>query len=273
MVQIKNRAIIGIMLSISFIVMIHYNSSFLATSVGAISSFFLYPVLYTQKICVDQVWYWLKNRQDLADLKKEYQRLVKEKDELLATVIEAQGMNHYANNTAELQQFKKRYERTGERVVQVLARHLSDNNQFFLLNAGASQGIEKDMVALCGNCLIGKVDRVYPWYCKVTLITDITCKVGVMCAQTGSLGIHVGQNRADCAEVMHVSHLAKVSKGDMILSSGEGLIFPQGFCLGMIDRLECGDLFYAIKVVPVIDFYSLQYCTLLAKSVIEEGTI
>jgi len=69
----------------------------------------------------------------------------------------------------------------------------------------------------------------------------------------------------------YVSHLEDVKMDDMLLSTGDGLIFPNGFALGKITKIEQGGLFYDIEVKPSLDFHTLRYCTLLTKDDIENG--
>jgi len=246
-------------------------SFFYFSTVGTISSCCLYPVLRIQEFFITPIQHWLDDRSTIAQLTQRCILLQKERDLIFSENVALKGLRCHAQKIDELLQFKKRYERTGERVVQVLARHLSSHNQFFLINAGSQQGIKKGMVALYGNCLLGKVADVYPWYCKVHLITDAECKVAAVGDQSGASGIHEGINNSEKTMMRYVSHLEKIHKGDLLLSSGEGLIFPQGFALGSIVDVEQGDLFYSIIVQPAVNFYTVQYCTLLAKSDIENG--
>ena len=136
------------------------------------------------------------------------------------------------------------------------------------------------MVALYNNNIVGKVIEVYPWYCKVCLITDADCKIAASSfislnanksirVQKGASGIHEGINNAMFTTLRYVSHLESVNVGDTILSNGEGLIFPKGFALGKITQAHKGELFYEITVQPILDLQSLQYCTLIAKEDIE----
>jgi len=184
----------------------------------------------------------------------------------------------YADETDELRMFNKQYALQKGCVAQVLARHFSASNQFFLVDVGSAQGIKKDMVALYGNAIVGRVAEVYPWYCKVSLITDVDCKVAVLCASfsaqsrktnkvalKGASGIHEGINNTTCTTLRHVSHLESIYVGDDVLSSGEGLVFPKGFLLGKVTTAEKGELFYTIFVQPSLDFQTLRYCTLIAK--------
>lgn len=267
----KNSIAVSILFVISAFFICRYCYFFGASTTSTISSCFVYPVLRIQQSLIEPIQQWLGNRMSFAQLQEKYAALADERTQLMAENIALKSGNYYTRSIADLMEFKKRYEKTGERVVQVLARHLSADNQFFLVNAGSRHGVQKDMVALYGNCLIGRVAHVYPWYCKVYLITDSQCKVAAACTNTGATGIHEGINSDLQTTLSHVSHLEKVEVGDMLISSGEGLVFPQGFGLGTIMTAERGDLVYTIVVKPLVDFNAVRYCTLLAKSESENG--
>lgn len=267
----KNSIAVSIIFVISAFFVCRYCYFFGVSTTSAISSCFIYPVLRIQQSLIEPIQQLLGNRMSFAELQEKYAALADERTQLMAENIALKSGNYYTRSIADLMVFKKRYEKTGERVVQVLARHLSAENQFFLVSAGSRHGVQKDMVALYGNCLIGRVAHVYPWYCKVYLITDSQCKVAAACAKTGATGIHEGINSELQTSLSHVSHLEKVEVGDMLISSGEGLVFPQGFGLGTIMTAERGDLVYTIVVKPLVDFSTVRYCTLLAKSESENG--
>ncbi len=63
--------------------------------------------------------------------------------------------------------------------------------------------------------------------------------------------------------------LESVAVNDVIISSGEGLVFPKGFALGTVVAADKGELFYDIMVKPALDFKTLQYCMLVAKEDVE----
>jgi rod shape-determining protein MreC len=219
------------------------------------------------------------------EFEKRIEILKKKYDDVFAENIALKAINQYVEETKELRNFNKRYLLNCGHVAQILARHFSSNNQFFLLDAGSSHGIQKGMVALYGNVIVGKVVCVYPWYCKVCLTTDADCKIAALClpsyakkfssvktlenrlerAAKSASGIHEGINSITHAVVRYVSHLESVNVGDDVFSSGEGLVFPKGFALGKIISADKGDLFYTITVQPLVDFESLQYCMLIAK--------
>ena len=222
----------------------------------------------------------------LQKLEKSLDDLRVERDALFAENIALKAMRYYAEETRELSDFNKRYLLHRGHTAQVLARHFSPNNQFFLVDAGSVNGIKKDMVALYGNAIVGRVAHVYSWYCKVSLITDADCKVASVCLSSealpcspkrsakdggkdgpkkGATGIHEGINDLSHTVMRYVSHLQSVALSDDVLSSGEGMVFPHGFALGKVIAADKGELFYTITVRPALDFQTLRYCTLIAK--------
>jgi len=65
--------------------------------------------------------------------------------------------------------------------------------------------------------------------------------------QNRSSGIHQGANKGT-TDLSYISHLERIRVGDMVLSNGEGLIFPAGFAWGTIQSAQQGDLFYTVVV-------------------------
>lgn len=169
----------------------------------------------------------------------------------------------YLENIKELSAFNKRYEEQGY-IAQVIARNFTGDAHYFLIDVGKKSGIAKDMVVLYKNSLIGKIAEVYQWYSKVCLVTDRSCKVAAFCAQTCAKGIYEGCNTQTTA-LRFVNHLSKVQEGDLILSSGEGLIFPAGFALGRISSCSTDGLYKIITAEPLCDLREIDYCVVMAK--------
>jgi len=269
MLRIKNRATILVLCFIIMFFIVRYGALIDFSTIGSLSSCAVYPFLRIQQLIVEPIKVWLDRRVLIKDLNNKIECLQKERDELYGENIILKALHYYAEETNELRNFNKKYLLERGHIVQVLARHFSSNNQFFLMNAGSRHGIKKDMVALYNNCIVGRVGEVYPWYSKIFLITDAECKVAAMCPESGACGIHEGINDEQHTVLRYVSHLKKVVLHSMILSSGEGLIFPSGFALGRIESVQKGELFYLINSKPIIDFHSLCYCVLIAKEEIE----
>jgi len=230
-----------------------------------ISSYIAYPALVFHCYAIDPVKIWFFQRKTMQKFTQKFEEVCKERDTLLAENITLRASSGYVQDIAELVTFKKQYEIPYARVAQILVRHLSDQSHFFLIDAGATQGIQVDMVAIYKNCLVGKVIEVYPWYSKIQLITDSRCKVAGYCTDTNVQGIYEGINHEHKTMLRYVSHLNHVKQDDMIMSSGEGLIFPRGFALGRVTDISPNGLCHIIMAKPLIDLRNIKYCLVIVK--------
>lgn len=233
--------------------------------VDSVSSYVMYPVLVIQKSVVDPIKSYFHKRQTLHECYALISKLQTERDQLLAENVQLNAMISYEHDIQELVDFKKQYHDAQGIVAQVLVKHFSEQSHYFLIDKGADAGIKLDMVAVFKNCLLGKVVEVFPQYSKVLLITDKLCKVAAYCPHTHATGIHEGNNQEQFSGLKYVSHLAEVEPDDLVLSSGDGLIFPRGFALGKIKTCNPEGLFYDVSVELLCDLRTINYCFVMQK--------
>lgn len=255
------RVSLAILLVIVLLMGMHY----FRKSMYSMASYLVYPVISIQYHVIDPMKQWMLKRKTIQELEKELAVLREEYDELLADMIVTRAQKLYGEGIKEILEFSKQYVDQQGVVAQVLARNFSEQHHFILINAGLQKGIELDMVVVYKNNLIGKIVEVFPWYSKACLITDQLCKVAAICSQTNTHGIHEGMNRIDQSQLCYVSHLDEVMLNDLVLSSGEGTIFPQGFALGKIDSITEDGFYKKISLKPLCDFASLDYCVVIRK--------
>ncbi len=237
-----------------------------STMAGQCASCVIYPILYMQHKLVDPFKEYFQRHKTAQEIADELATVKAEKEALQAELIVLKSTEQYHENIKELLDFKKRYSSDFVVIGQIIFKHFSPQVHFFLVDQGSKHGVQVDMIAVYNNCLIGRVCEVYPWYCKVVAITDGSCKVAAYCDHTKSCGIHVGINQLEQTNFERVSHLLPVKNGDMILSSGEGLVFPNGFGLGRIKESKKEGLWNRIVVEPLVNFKELSACALLHKS-------
>lgn len=222
-----------------------------------------YPLLVGQAYVVQPLQNIWQNWQTLRGLQHKVQTLQAELAVLQSELIVEQAVNHHTSEVAEISAFKSRYLPERSQVVQIIARQLQPEQQVFYINYGQRDGAVENLVAVYNNCLVGKISTVYPFYSKVTLVTDRICKISAYCAGTNANGIYSGTGMLHNAKLEHVNHMSEIKSGDTILSSGEGLIFPAGFALGKIITFQRCNVDYDITVAPLIDLANLKYCLLL----------
>ena len=241
-----------------------YLFSFLPT-VNTVASIVSYPILLVQRAVVVPVQTFFKQRKHQKKLEMLLADFKKKNHELRAENIKLRSCLAYSSNIAELIDFKKRYESSGATIAQVIVRHLDAQRHFLFINRGSRHGIQTDMVAVKSNGLVGRITEVYPFYSKLVPITSTSCKVAACCSRTGASGIHVGANVKQKTTLERVSHLSSVKEGDFITSSGEGLVFPRGFALGIIKDVQPGGLHHIITLEPLVDIGSVDYCVVMKK--------
>lgn len=241
--------------------------------VSACASWIAYPLILVQDSFVTP-WHTRKlekkSAQELCKAVTHYKQL---SSQLLAENIALASMQLHNQQTQELASFGKRYKTEKAVISQVILKHIADEGHFFLVDAGSKKGITLDMIAVYNNCLIGRVSEVYPYYSKITLITDKLSKVPVVCAATRAQGIHEGCNMLKEGRLEFVSHLQEMRPGDLVLSSGDGLIYPKGFAVGTVRdfSLNALGLTYIVAIEPLVDFMEIAHCYLVQKGAEYDG--
>lgn len=185
------------------------------------------------------------------------------------TVLQMQNVRlraalSFAQDIKDLHVFNQRYQGRGT-IAQVIARHITADAHYYLIDAGTDKNITKDMIVLHNNNLVGKVIEVFPWYSKVALITDRHCKVASYCYQTHAHGIAEGENVHNRLTLRYVDHLAQIADGDTVFSSGQGLVFPAGFALGTVKEHAQEGLYKTVIIEPMSNFDEIAYCLVMAK--------
>ena len=226
-------------------------------------SYLSYPNVQTN----NSIKNWFDSTRDWifksSDLQKYASDLQDQVDALQAENIALRAKGKYWQNTKEIIDFGKRYKYTDKILAQVFFKYLKPQEQCLLLNKGMNDGVERGMVAVYKNCLLGKVGSVYPQYCRLVLLTDKTCKIAVSCTKTGAVGICRGLNDKHKLALNYVSHLQKLKEGDKLISSGEGEIFPQGFGVGNITDFTSDGMYYRAYAKPLVDIGNIKYCYLI----------
>jgi rod shape-determining protein MreC len=230
------------------------------------ASLFVYPIIKMQNAIVVPVQKYFKKRKKNDQLQARIALLQEQHANLLAENIALHSLHEYAGKIQELVKFREKYVAENAYLAQIIMKQFSEHEHSFLVDNGSMHGISVDMVAVYKNCLIGRVSEVYPYYSKVVLITDPECKVAAYCRQSKARGIHEGCNKKKQTMLQFVSHLHHLKENDLVISSGEGLVFPQGFCLGRIKSFETDGLYYKILMKPTLKFTELEFCYLIKKS-------
>lgn len=103
-----------------------------------------------------------------------------------------------------------------------------------LINRGARNGVFKGQAVMDNYGLIGQTTRVGPWSSEVIMVTDPEHAVPVEIERTGVHTIALGSGDADSLSLPYLPGNADIQPGDLLLTSGLGGVFPQGYPVARI---------------------------------------
>ncbi|GGR76181.1 rod shape-determining protein MreC [Streptomyces aureoverticillatus] len=129
------------------------------------------------------------------------------------------------------------------------------------IDAGANDGLKRDMTVLNGDGLVGRVTTVGPSTATVLLANDPDFTVGTRMEKTDELGFASGQGDRPL-RVQLLNGKSKVKKGDRLVTFGSQADKPfvPGVPVGEVVRVDPsgGDLTRNVYVRPYVGFTKLD---------------
>ncbi len=143
----------------------------------------------------------------------------------------------------------------------------SDNwRKVVIIDKGKRDGIRKDMAVVTKQGLAGRITDIGLRSSRVMLIIDFNSKVAALVQRTRDQGIAEG-NIYSC-EMRYIDKDSDIAKGDIVISSGRGGIYPKGLIIGKIDGLNKGinRLHLKARLLPAVNFRRLEEVLCLKKA-------
>ncbi|PZG96432.1 rod shape-determining protein MreC [Streptomyces sp. NTH33] len=129
------------------------------------------------------------------------------------------------------------------------------------IDAGADDGIKRDMTVLNADGLVGRVTTVGPASATVLLASDPEFTVGTRMEGSDELGFASGQGDRPL-RVQLLNAKANVKKGDRLVTFGSQADRPfvPGVPVGVVSRVDPtgGDLTRTVYVTPYVSFTKLD---------------
>ena len=143
-----------------------------------------------------------------------------------------------ARENGELRGLREALPPVAERFLtaEIVNIQLNSLRQRLLINRGAVNGVFKGQAVLDDEGLIGQTTHVGPWSAEVILITDPEHAVPVTIERTGLRTIAVGD--ATSLALPYLPANADIRNGDLLLSSGLGGVFPQGYPVARVTEVH-----------------------------------
>lgn len=132
----------------------------------------------------------------------------------------------------------------------VISRDPNENFYGFVLDKGSDDGISENDPVITENGLVGFVCEVNLKSCKVTAVISPDAKVGAIDKKTENQGIITGTpeySDKNIAVMKNISAQHKMEKGDIIVTSGYGGLYPKNIRIGTVYSLN-----YDYSGMPVV---------------------
>ena len=121
-----------------------------------------------------------------------------------------------------------------------------------VLNKGEGDGVFLGQPLIDADGLMGQVVEVSSGTSRALLITDVTHAVPVQVNRNGVRAIAEGTGALESLEVRHISSTTDIRKGDLLVTSGLGGRFPEGYPVAVVTHVERdpGEVFVRVLAVP-----------------------
>lgn len=137
-----------------------------------------------------------------------------------------------------------------------------------ILNRGTRDGVRPRDTIITAQGVVGQVvQSLSPWSSVVLLITDPESEVSVLVQRTRAQAVVKGTG-GPLLELAYLPKPTNIRKGDAIVTSGKGGVYPSGLLVGRVSRLskdESGTSALAY-ITPAADLSGLEEALVLRKS-------
>ena len=196
---------------------------------------------YPVQVAIDfpgRAWGWLTG--SFADR----ERLRRENLELTAKLrladLQLQRLEALDAENARLRELRSNSARVAKRVMvaSIMNVDLDPFRHRVLLDRGSVDGVFKDQAVLDAHGIFGQVSRVNARTAEVILISDAAHAIPVQSNRSGVRTIAVGTGDTDRLSLPFVTVDADIRKDDLLVSTGMGGVFPPGYPVARVTRVE-----------------------------------
>ncbi len=144
----------------------------------------------------------------------------------------------------------------------VVGSEIMSNSVVINIDKGENDGITEGSIAVYGSKLIGRVIKVTNTNATILPVFAVNSKVPVRIVRDNNeslAGIVIGQFNTQL-KLTEVSHSQILQKGDLLVSSGEGGVYPIGLYVGRVNEItsDVTNVFQEASVEPVWELNNLM---------------
>ncbi|MGV6989437.1 rod shape-determining protein MreC [Testudinibacter sp. P80/BLE/0925] len=171
--------------------------------------------------------------------------------------VENQRLRLLLNSPLRYDEYKK--------IAEVLTTETDIYRQQVVINQGSRDGVYVGQPIIDEKGVVGQVTSVGATTSRVLLITDVTHSIPLQVLRNDVRLIASGTGRGDELQLDNVPHSVDIVKGDLLVTSGLGGRFPEGYPVAIVDSVSTDkqNYFAVITAKPLASLERLRYLLLL----------
>jgi len=210
----------------------------------------VYEVIFKQINLISNKIIYLQNlAKENIELKLEVTKLRNEQQSIYSLQAENEELRKLLKVTKEEQ-----YNCISARLLSV---SLNPFSKTALITAGSKHGIEIDQIVTNSEGLIGRVIQTSSNYSKILLVNDINSRIPVTTALSREKGILTGHDSD--AQIIYLPKNHSIQKGEKVITSGYGNIYPSGITVGYVKNVAEG----SIRVKQIVNLSKTEFVNIL----------
>ena len=209
--------------------------------------------IYTVVQTPGQLWRWITGSfADRSQLRTENAQLTEQLRIARTQLLRFESLNEENRRLREIREASKGVsERT--LIAEIISVSVNPFRHMVVINKGADDGVFRGQPVLDAFGVVGQVMQVGKTTATLILITDAEHAVPIQVNRNGIRSIAMGTGEAAKLSLPYLTVESDVRKGDLLVSSGLDAIFPAGYPVATVTKVErnSADTFATVEAKPL----------------------
>jgi rod shape-determining protein MreC len=260
--SLNNRLVIALVCSLGLIFVDHKLDGF--SSVRVYMNSLVSPLQYAAKLPADFLSWTADRLTSHATLREQNSELVR-KNNLQNERLQRFELLKQENDRLRTLLGSPVHTAATKKIAELVSVDKNPYSHQILLNKGTADQAYVGQAVLDSQGIVGQVTEVSGNFSRVLLITDLTHGIPVRIARNNIRLVVQGSGRLNELNVDHVTHSTDIREGDLLVSSGLGKVFPEGYPVATVDSVvkNEGRPFAQVFAKPQAELDRLKYMLLL----------
>lgn len=150
-------------------------------------------------------------------------------------------------------------------IAQVLSVHSNPYSHQVVINRGTIDGISEGQAVIDEMGVVGQLTKVGSTTSRVLLMTDTTHATPVRILRNDVRTVVEGIGKINAVKLSHVPHSLDVRIGDVLVTSGLGGTFPEGYPVAVVTEInrDEGQPFAQVYAEPIAQLDRIRLLVIL----------